>query len=254
MHEFCEAKPMEANEEKTTGTKSEPCRPAVCQGNTGRSVRRKPWTWTRQKELAAKLAAGDDISDERIAQELGIYTRLLYRWKKEPEFLERVEELREAFRRKILGTRFCRKEARVQVRTQLVDKCLQIIEERAKWPGMEKIPGGTTGMVLPQVRNVNGKIITEYATDTATEGVIRANLREIAHEIGDWKSVNEVLSDATPPAQVVFQISSTQMAVAGERMETGGGRVIDVQVTDGTNANNAETAALNRNGGGAGAR
>ncbi len=61
-----------------------------------------------------------------------------------------MQEHRDEYRAKVLNSKFCQKEQRILVRQALVEKCLLIIEERSKWPGMEKIPGGTTGLVIPQ--------------------------------------------------------------------------------------------------------
>jgi hypothetical protein len=217
--------------------------PAAAAGHTStaRKSRRYEWKWSARRELAAKLVAADDMPDVKIAAQVGISQRVFYRWKKWPEFQARVNEHREDFRKRILGSRYCRREHRVLVRQRLIDKCLRIIEERSNWPGMEKIPGGKTGLVIPQVRQVSGRLITEYVTDTATESIIRANLREIAQEAGEWRG-HELGPDAdgrvgqTPP--VVFVVSPTQMQVAGDR-------IVDVQVetTPGAGQKALEAAA-----------
>jgi hypothetical protein len=196
--------------------------------STPRKSRRYQWNWSPRRGLAAKLVAVDDLPDVEIVKQVGISRRVFYRWKKWPEFQARVNEHREDFRKRILGSRYCRREHRILVRQQLIDKCLRIIEERSNWPGMEKIPGGKTGLVIPQVRQIAGRLITEYVTDTATETIIRANLREIAQEVGELRG-NElgpgvVDADGRPVGQapVVFVVSPTQMQVAGDR-------IVDVQ-------------------------
>jgi hypothetical protein len=152
------------------------------------------------------------------AAQVGISQRVFYRWKKWPEFQARVNEHREDFRKRVFGSRFCRRENRILIRQQLIDKCLQIIKERAATPGYEKIPGGKTGLVTPRFRVLEGRVVTEYQIDTDTEGIIRANLREIAEEVGEWRSHAELGPVDAGNQSLVFVVSPTQMAVAGDRV------------------------------------
>jgi hypothetical protein len=194
--------------------------------STARKSRRYEWKWSARRELAAKLVAADDMPDVKIAAQVGISQRVFYRWKKWPEFQARVNEHREDFRKRVFGSRFCRRENRILIRQQLIDKCLQIIKERAATPGYEKIPGGTTGLVTPRFRVLEGRVVTEYQIDTETEGIIRANLREIAEEVGEWHGRAElgpVDASLAGNQSLVFVVSPTQMQVAGDR-------ILDVEV------------------------
>ncbi len=96
----------------------------------------KDWEWTGPRELAATLVAHDDVSDVEIAKAAGTVNRVVYRWKRRPEFQARVAELREDMRRELFQQAYCRKERRLEVRQALIDKCLRVIEERAKLPEM----------------------------------------------------------------------------------------------------------------------
>jgi hypothetical protein len=204
--------------------------PAAAAGHTSppRKSRRYEWKWSPRRELAAKLVAVDDLPDVKIAAQVGISKRVFYRWKKWPEFQARVNEHREDFRKRVLGSRYCRREYRIQLRQQLIDKCLQIIKERSETPGYEKIPGGTTGLVTPRFRVLEGRVVTEYQIDTETEGIIRANLREIAEEVGEWRGRAElgpVDASLAGNQSLVFVVSPTQMQVAGDR-------IVDVHAVD----------------------
>jgi hypothetical protein len=180
--------------------------------------------------LAAKLVAADDMPDVKIAAQVGISQRVFYQCRKKwPEFQARVNEHREDFRKRVFGSRFCRRENRILIRQQLIDKCLQIIKERAATPGYEKIPGGKTGLVTPRFRVLEGRVVTEYQIDTETEGIIRANLREIAEEVGEWRQHAELGPVDAGNQSLVFVVSPTQMSVAGDR-------IVDVQPVAGQKA------------------
>src|SRR6516162_4083147 len=116
--------------------------PAAAAGHTSppHKSRRYEWKWSARRELAAKLVAADDMPDVKIAAQVGISQRVFYQCRKKwPEFQARVNEHREDFRKRVFGSRFCRRENRILIRQQLIDKCLQIIKERAATPGYEKI-------------------------------------------------------------------------------------------------------------------
>jgi hypothetical protein len=102
------------------------------------------------------------------------------------------------------------------------------MKERSETPGYEKIPGGKTGLVTPRFRVLEGRVVTEYQIDTETEGIIRANLREIAEEVGEWRGRAElgpVDASLAGNQSLVFVVSPTQMQVAGDR-------IVDVQAVD----------------------
>jgi len=149
------------------------------------------WTWKR--ELVAKLIAQGDKSVAEIAAECRISKRGIYRWKAAPEFQARVREHVANCQRKVFSSGYCRKDNRVLQRTRMIEKCLAIIAERGARPEMAKIPSGTTGLLTVTVSQIGGgRVATEYLTDTRTEEIIRANLREIAQELGEWKDLHEV--------------------------------------------------------------
>ena len=50
------------------------------------------FAWTGQRERAALLLAEDELSDEKIAEHVGIGSRTLWRWKTYPEFTDRIAE------------------------------------------------------------------------------------------------------------------------------------------------------------------
>ncbi len=55
----------------------------------------------RQREEAARHVAGDYLTDERIAAQVGICRRTLSYWKRRPDFAARVDAVRAAYHAQI---------------------------------------------------------------------------------------------------------------------------------------------------------
>jgi DNA-binding CsgD family transcriptional regulator len=59
------------------------------------------WTWNRKKEVAARLLADGSLTATEIAQQLGVSRETIRFWKRSPEFVTRIEQCVEAYRRTI---------------------------------------------------------------------------------------------------------------------------------------------------------
>ena len=57
--------------------------------------------WTQRRSQAAQLVADDHLTDEDIAANVGISSKQLVRWKKQPEFAAKVDELVAEFDRTV---------------------------------------------------------------------------------------------------------------------------------------------------------
>jgi hypothetical protein len=111
-------------------------------------------------------------------------------------------------------------EAFVEKTTQLVDlqiatalrrvhaldarwhKLQQVIAERADDPSMAKVPGGTTGLLVREIRSVGSgptaKLIPEYNLDAALLKEMRAHEQQAAQELGQWPAkVDDKTIDVT---------------------------------------------------------
>jgi hypothetical protein len=189
---------------------------------SGARRRTEEWIWTWKRELVAKLIAQGDKSVAEIAAECRISERGIYRWKAAPEFRARVREHVANYQRTVFSSGYSRRDNRILLRQHTIDKCLAIIAERGARPEMQKIPGGSTGMLTLKIRQIGGgRVATEYLVDVRIDEVIRANLREIAQELGEWREIRDV-NGATDEngniRPIVLKISPTQMAVAGDRI------------------------------------
>lgn len=81
---------------------------------------------------------------------------------------------------------------RVDVLLDLAQRFLTVIAERAADPGMQDIPGGKTGLVVRQWKGAGSQIREEFAPDTALSAEIRATVKQIAQEKGQWSEKSEI--------------------------------------------------------------
>ena len=78
------------------------------------------------------------------------------------------------------------KAERVRQLNDLWLKMRSIIDERSIDPAMQDVPGGTTGLLMAQTREVGPHQVTEYVFDVVLMREIRATLRQISMELGQW--------------------------------------------------------------------
>jgi len=140
---------------------------------------------TGRQEKAAVLVAEDYRSDEQIAAKVGVSKRTLAFWKRQPQFVERVDgivrELAAMARRRGIA----RRERRLAVLQETHNRLLQVIEERAADPTLAEIPGGTTGLIVRKPVTSMGVVAGyEYTVDTGTIRELRAVQEQAAKELG----------------------------------------------------------------------
>jgi len=98
--------------------------------------------------------AEDRLSDQAIADTLGVTKRTLENWKKVPEFHALVSEHRAAIHAAIMEHGIGDVMARTARRQRTMEGLLQIVQERAKDPEMQQVPGGLTGLIVGNTRFV----------------------------------------------------------------------------------------------------
>lgn len=156
---------------------------------------------TSRKEQAALLVARDEKTDEMISAEVGIGRATLKRWKQESRFAQRVEEHRTTWREQVTQTGIAVMEQRVATLNDLHARMLTVIAERAQSPEMQDVPGGTTGLLVHQMKAIgtgqNQTVIDEYVFDAALVREIRAHQEQVAKELGQWVDRRENMHDVT---------------------------------------------------------
>jgi len=164
------------------------CRPG--QKRTGPKSLRRKWEWSTNKETAAQLLAEDSLSIPQIAQQLGTHESTVDRWKKVPEFQARLKENIAAFRTKFFEWGLARKECRIEALTDLYDRLQLIVSERGASAEMKSVAGGATGLLTVTWKQFGAgeerQLIPESRVDTALSAEIRAILKQVAQEVGQW--------------------------------------------------------------------
>ncbi len=156
----------------------------------------KPFAWSLKSVRAAQLVAEDRLTNEEIAEECCVARRTIDRWKTHPDFLARVDELIEAFRRTSERVAIAQRGRRVAALNDRWHRMRRVIEERAASEDMQGIPGGETGLLVHQVKGIgrgeNFQVVHEYVVDDGLLGELRAHERQAAQELDQWTERHDV--------------------------------------------------------------
>ncbi len=117
---------------------------------------------TAKQVAAAHLVADDKLSDQQIADSVGVTRDTVSRWKRLPEFKREVEEHFSAWREKVMSSGIADKVNRIASYDEIFDKLHQVIAERAsELDGL--CAGGSTGLMVRTVKFVK---VLELKTNT----------------------------------------------------------------------------------------
>ncbi len=167
------------------------------------------FAWNTQRERAALLVADDQIPDEGIAAQVGVTRRQLARWKVHPDFQARVTEHVEAQREALKAEGIAARQNRVDALNDRWRRMQQVIEERAESPSTAQVPGGSTGLIVHDVKGVGKgddfQLIDLYSVDVGLLKELREHEKQAATEVGQWSEKRELTgSDGAP---IVFTIA-----------------------------------------------
>lgn len=146
------------------------------------------FTWRTNSRRAALLVAQDKLTDERIATECGVSKATLERWKDHPDFRAKVSKRTEEILASLRDKGIAEKSNRIASLNDRWEKLHQVIRERGADPSMVDIPGGTTGLVVRQLKSIGvgqqNQMVEEYVVDTGTLAEMRAMELQAAKELG----------------------------------------------------------------------
>jgi hypothetical protein len=155
--------------------------------------------WSHKSEQAAILLAEGKKADEQIAEQCGIGTRTLYRWKDHSDFKARVQKHLDAFRDAVMTQGIADKMKRVERLNRHWNSLQDVIEARAADAvvykaenGSEQAPGMLTGLVVRVETPVKNGVKIEYMVDTGTLAEIRTMEAAAARELGQLTEKHEV--------------------------------------------------------------
>ena len=87
------------------------------------------WSWTVQKDEAARLIAYGEISNAKVAEVVGVGHDTLYRWKNMPEFSERVQEFVAEISEALAESTLTAIRANAAARLELLDKVARLVRQ-----------------------------------------------------------------------------------------------------------------------------
>ena len=147
--------------------------------------------------LAAKMIAANEISFERIAEELKVTSITLKNWRSRADFQQKVVEYAEEIVQKTSTLKFSDKNRRIAALNKLAEDYETIMQERAAWyvENLPNVPGGRTGHLVHQVKVVgvgkNAQIVEEDVLDRALDEGFKDTLIHLAKERGEWAEKRE---------------------------------------------------------------
>lgn len=158
--------------------------------------------WTAEREEAALLLAHDELTDEAIATKCNIDRSTLWTWKNLPEFSARIDENLEIIRRRIRSRGISICENRIKALQDRWERMKKVIDARSEDLEMQTIPGGSTGLLVHNVKSIGAGLAAErvdlYEVDTALLKELREHERQAAQELGQWMERKDVTSGGLP--------------------------------------------------------
>lgn len=146
--------------------------------------------WTTKAVDAAQMMAEGKLTQDVIAEKVGVNRTTLFRWAKNPEFAARVDSLIDDHRRIVRRRGLAILERRVEAQNDRWLRLQRVIEERADDPEMLDVPGGRTGLITKDYKTLGGgessQIMPIYSVDTGLLREIREVEKLAAQELGQW--------------------------------------------------------------------
>lgn len=150
---------------------------------------------TNRRTLAARLVAEDLLDDVDIAKQAGICRTTLHNWKKTPDFQALVKDHIDRQFAAVAAVGIANKQQRVLALHDRWQRMRRVMAARANDPAVANVPGGTTGTIVKQIKNVGGCPVEEYAVDVGLMKELRETEKQAAQELGQWVEKSETKAD-----------------------------------------------------------
>ena len=139
------------------------------------------------------FARGDAWATIRVALRVG--ARTLQRWHAHREFQDEIDRLKREIAEAVKAEGIANRQNRIDRHVDIDQRLWQVVSERAADPTLAGVPGGTTGLIVRQLKQVGAgreaQLVEEFAIDTGLERAIRANMQQVAQELGQWETGDE---------------------------------------------------------------
>lgn len=185
--------------------------------------------WTKPKEVAAQLIAEGELRDAEIAAkgEVNVERQTLWNWRQAPEFAARVEEHLAKIRAVCQRRAVSFAERRVERLNRDWLRMQRVIEERAEDPRLAHVPGGSTGLIVHNVKGVGRgddfQLIDLYEVDTGLLRELREHEKQAAQELGQWADKHEFSDARASEHRAKFEAESDLIYGSGDEAVPGDG-------------------------------
>lgn len=192
----------------------------ITRDELGRDLALPLLVWSEKVEHACGLIA-HGASPAHAALECDASVGTIRAWLKYPEFQNRVLELRDHFVRETMAYSVASVACRTAAYQQQFEDIQEIRKERAADPQMQDVPGGKTGRMVLQKRQLGkgekAEIIEEYKADGYLMTQELAVLKQAAQDLGQWSEKRVITGDGGGPIQ--FQTEVLEDAFSEEELK-----------------------------------
>jgi hypothetical protein len=156
----------------------------------------------KKADEAAQLVAEGKLYDAEICSAVGIGTTTLWRWRKHPKFLARVDHHVKRINASLDRRAISHVERRVASLNARWLKLHEVIAARAIDPDHAKAPGGSTGLLAHSLKGLgsgeNAVIVSQWELDTGLMAEIRAVEQQASKELGQWAEKHDHTTGGHP--------------------------------------------------------
>lgn len=176
--------------------------------------------WTEARVNAAELIAARNLTHQEIADRVGVDRRTLWVWRKREEFASRVEEITEEYRAETRRIGIADKERRLAALNDRWGRLRRVMEERAEDSAVANAPGGTTGLIVRQLKSVgsgdSAMVVEEFSIDTGLLRELREVEKQAAVELGQWNEAPATEASKADEIIRAFQAGAKAFVAGGQ--------------------------------------
>lgn len=155
--------------------------------------------WDETKETAAVLLAVGELTNEEVAEKVGVDRVTLYRWSLLQEFKDRITANQEEIRKRVFSEGVADLAGRVRRYNKRWNQINRIFEARAADATHAGVPGWETGLLCHEQKSIGSgelaTVIDQYKVDVGTIKEERELAKQAAQELGQWEEKTKTSFD-----------------------------------------------------------
>ena len=154
-----------------------------------------------ERQIIACALVVDGLTEKEICEREGIAESTLSNWKRKSEFIEKCDEIRNAYAQAVRLRGIAVREKRVAQANQRHQALMQIVAERANDPDMQRVPGGKTGYLVRDVKQIgkgaDAERIELFTLDVGLLNELRQIEKQVAQDLGQWTLQHQIQGQIT---------------------------------------------------------